>query len=271
MSVVLMAWSVNIGMANDDDDDDAGGPERPWELLVGGGIISESAYNGSDSMEFSPFPFIHAIYSTQYMDFFASIDEGVGVALKGKFWESLPISLSVAAALGDNGREISSSSLLKGTPELKNPYQLVGRLNLELPFATMTSSVRYLPISSEYKETDRKDVDYDGVAVDVNVSREQWLKEWLMLEIGAGVSWMGKEYAEANYDVTYATERLSRFNASSGFERFTLSATGVVMFSERLGLATIADTAFLIGDAADSPLTENTFQPEFGLSLFYRF
>jgi outer membrane scaffolding protein for murein synthesis (MipA/OmpV family) len=266
--VVTLAGGIVPAVAFDDDDDEHGGGEgdRNWELMIGGGGFYGSQYTGSDEMAFEAVPLVLASYETRYLKFFIEGDEaGIGI----KFADSIPVSLSLGAGLGE-GRDNGDVNLLKGTPTLENSYSLFGGAKLALPFVDLSSTVNYFPITANYDEADRSDEDYDGMLVDVGIGKE-WFHIPFMVQLGGGVSWMNSDYAEANYSVNYATERLSTFKAESGLHSVNLSSTIVMFFSERMGTALIGEGKYLLNDAADSPLTKNEFDASAGLFLFYRF
>jgi outer membrane scaffolding protein for murein synthesis (MipA/OmpV family) len=234
--------------------------------MIGGGGFYESKYTGSDKMAFEALPLILASYDTRYLKLFIEGDEA-GISIK--FTDRVPVSLSLGAGLGE-GRDNGDVSLLKGTPTLENTYRLFGNLKLALPFADISSTVKYFPITADYDETNRSDEEYTGLLVDVGIGKE-WFRIPFMVEVGGGLSWMNNEYAEANYSVNYATDHLDTFKAKSGLHSVNLSSTIVMFFSERMGTVLLGEGKYLLNDAADSPLTKNEFDASAGLFLFYRF
>lgn len=267
MLLVMMAGGIFPAFADDDDDDYGEGEDgRNWELMIGGGGFYESKYTGSDKMAFEAVPLVLASYDTRYLKLFIEGDE-VGISIR--FTDRVPVSLSFGAGLGE-GRDNGDVSLLKGTPTLENTYRLFGNLKLALPFADISSTVKYFPITADYDKTDRSDEEYTGLLVDVGIGKE-WFRIPFMVEVGGGLSWMNNEYAEANYSVNYATDHLDAFKAKSGLHSVNLSSTIVMFFSERMGTALIGEGKYLLNDAADSPLTKNEFDASAGLFLFYRF
>jgi outer membrane scaffolding protein for murein synthesis (MipA/OmpV family) len=83
---------------------------------------------------------------------------------------------------------------------------------------------------------------------------------------------MNADYAEANYSLTYPTNRLTKtFKANSGIQDVHASTQVIYALSERFGIALVGEGAYLLGDAADSPFTKRAFQPFGGAFLVYRF
>lgn len=243
-----------------------GGGGRNWELMLGGGSFYKPEYSGSDEMKFKPVPLILAFYETNRFRLFVEGDKaGVGL----KFGEQVPLSLSAGIGIGE-GRDNDVVDLLQGTPTLENSVRLFGEAALGLPFVKVASTLNYFPITANYNETDRSDEDYNGLLVDVEV-RKEWMRIPLMVMVGGGFSWMNSEYAEANYGVTYPTANLETFEAGSGMHSLNLSANIIMFFHEHVGTMLMAEGKQLLGDAADSPLTEQEFQTEIALMAFYRF
>jgi outer membrane scaffolding protein for murein synthesis (MipA/OmpV family) len=258
---------------DDDDDDDFGEGGRNWELMIGGGTFYEPTFDGADAMKYEPVPVVMGFYSTGYFKLFVEGDEaGVGV----RFGENVPISLSIGAGLAD-GRDNADDDLLKGTATLKSNYKLFGSLNADLPFVELSVKANYHPFTAKYDEIERGDKDYTGILIDAEMKKEWMVVPFeavpipFMIEIGGGVSWMNNDYAEAKYGVTYATDKLNTFTAKSGLRSINLSSMIGMFFSERMGTALMLDGKYFLGDAADSPLTENDYDISVGAFAFYRF
>jgi outer membrane scaffolding protein for murein synthesis (MipA/OmpV family) len=148
---------------------------------------------------------------------------------------------------------------------------LIGALHVPLSFVELTSMVRYFPITADYEEAERPDKRYDGMRLEVDVESEVWLSRQIILNLGAGLSWMNADYAKANYSVESQTDRLDVFEAKSGVHNIHASTAMIYMFTPRIGTALVGEGAYLLGAASDSPLTNSEFQPFGGIFVFYRF
>lgn len=261
MILFMLIMGGTVPLFADDHED-----KRNWELLIGGGGSISPKYSGSDEVSIILIPLIVAHYENHYLDFFVEGEE-VGVSLK--FGNTIPVSLSTGIGLGED-RENDDGDVLKGTPNLENSYRLFGGLQVSLPFIDISSTVNYFPITANYDETDRLDKDYNGILVDGEVGKE-WFRIPFIVNISTGVSWMNSAYAEANYSVNYETDRFNLFKAKSGMHDVHVATRVTMMFSERMGMMFMGKGTYLLGDAADSPLTQNTFQPSGKVFLFYRF
>jgi len=266
-TVVLMAWTGFPVLAQDDDYVE-GGPN--WDLLIGGGGILMPKYLGSDKMQFEPVPFIDASLRTRYAQFFVNVEDGLGVSLK--LSKSLPVTLSAGVNLGD-GREHDAADVLKGTPDINNSYCVFGAAEIDLPppVGELSTQVTYAPTTMDYKEAERKDTDYNALLVSLDWENGVGFSRF-MLDFEIGLSWMNADYAEANYSLTYPTDRLPKtFKAKSGIQDVHASTSLIYGLSERFGIALVGEGAYLLGDAADSPFTKQVFQPFGGAFIVYRF
>ena len=245
----------------------SGEPERNWELWLGGGSQWKPEYSGSDTLAISPVPLIFGFYETPRFRLFANGDEA-GVAVK--MTEQMPLSLFAGAKLGQFNRDHDDDPLLIGTPDIENAFQVIGGIESKLPMFTLSATARYLPISADYKDSLLPDADYDGLMADLDISKD-WMKIPFIFTAKAGMAWMNSDVAKANYSVTAPTARLNAFNADSGLHDVHASAGMALMLHEHAGTFLMADVKYLVGDAADSPVTQEKVQPSFGIFAFYRF
>ena len=242
-------------------------PSRNWELWVGGGMAWSPEYLGSDESPSGGTPFAFGYYDKErYRLFLVGDEAGVSV----KFTEDSPLSLSLSAKMGEFTRDHDDDDLLLDTPDLSNNFQLLGGLEADLSFATLSTTLRYAPISSEYDGSVYADEDYSGLMVDVDIDR-QLMKIPFIFMFNAGATWMNDEGMEANFSVLHPTTQLEAYEASGGMYDLHASAKMVLMLHEHFGTLYIADVQKLIGDAADSPLTQEELQKAFYILAFYRF
>ena len=254
--------------ADDNESEGHGASGRNWVLLIGGGAEVHPKYIGADEVEISPIPAIIARYNTQYIDFFIDVEQGAGLSFKLPQYTSA--SLSTGINLG-RGRSNTAMSVLRRTAELEMSYLLFGRLDIPLPLGTLGAQLSYIPISADYDEAEFKDKDYDGILTEFGWDVEFWLRENLRLGTGIGMSFANDDYAKAVYGVEYETERLKKFDPIHGMQNLDMSLELIYMFNQRFGTAMMTEISYLVGDAADSPLTRQEVQPFGGLFMFYNF
>jgi outer membrane scaffolding protein for murein synthesis (MipA/OmpV family) len=258
-------------------------PERNWSLWFGGGALLDTVYPGSDTLLINPIPYIQAEYTTRYLDFFAGVEDGIGVRVK----ESSYTGLSLAVAINPLGVKRDPNlknredfvlndadevkQFLEGTPTIESTIELFGTVALELPFGKVSSTASFIPISADYKDAGISDKDYNGLMVSLDVETGFPLTPQIFLQAAAGATWMNDEYAEAFHGIVYPTKSLKVFNAQSGMSDAHTSVALVSFFTEHIGALLYGSATQLLGDAADSPLTKEEFQPQVAAVVFYSF
>jgi outer membrane protein len=261
--------------------------QRNWSLWLGGGALMEPVYSGSDKLLANPIPFIQAEYTTPYMDFFAGMENGIGVTLKETEFTglNLTIGISPVGLLLEKRRDPDLDKVenfvldgadelkefLQGTPTLKNTIEVFGTVGLELPFGKVSSTATFFPVKADYDDASLSDKDYDGITVSIDFETGLPLTPQIFLQGGSGVTWMNEKYAEAFHGVLYPTTRLDVFKAKSGVSDVHASVVLVSFFTEHVGALVIGSVTLLLDDAADSPLTKEEFQPQMGAVVFYNF
>lgn len=96
-----------------------------------------------------------------------------------------------------------------------------------------------------------------------------------MTAIG-GVTWADEDYMQSYFGITAAQSAasvagLAAFDADAGFKDVFLGASADVPLSERWTLKLTGRYAYLLGDAADSPVVETEHQWTGGIGFTYRF
>ncbi|WP_319518617.1 MipA/OmpV family protein [uncultured Martelella sp.] len=224
-----------------------------WEVIVGGGASFRPAYEGGDEMEISPIP----IVSIGYADWLQLDPGGLDATLykDGGF--------NVDARFGyESGRSEDDGDLLKG----------LGDVDFGV---TAGVKVGYQWDAFEFY----------GV-IDKTIGGSEGLKG----KIGANYGWhMGEKLvvatsleatiADENYMDSYfsinaaqsAASGLPQYKAEAGLQRVDFDISATYAFNEHWLMQAGAGVGVLVGDAADSPVVENEWQPQVTLSLGYRF
>lgn len=258
-------------------------PERNWSLWLGGGALLEPVYPGSDTLLVQPIPYIQAEYMTRYLDFLAGVEDGIGIRLKESDYTGLSFSVAINPLGVDRDPNLKNSKdfvlnnaddvkeFLKGTPKIESAIELFGKVALELPFGKVSSTATFYPINADYKDASRVHKDYNGLTVSLDVETGFPLTPQIFLQAEVGATWMNDEYAEAFHGVVYPTKTLKVFNAQSGISDIHTSVALVSFFTEHIGALVSGSATQLLGDAADSPLTKEEFQPQVAAIVFYSF
>lgn len=82
---------------------------------------------------------------------------------------------------------------------------------------------------------------------------------------------MNDDYAEAFHSVLYPTPQLEVFKAKAGLSDVHGTLGARYVFSNHFGGMLLFTGEQLLGDAADSPLTKQEFQPDVVAILSYSF
>ena len=257
-------------------------PERSWQFWLGGGGFMEPVYPGSDALYVKPVPFVNAVYHFKSLDLFASMIDGIGIRYKKPEFAGLDLSVAINPLgnerdpkLRDVKRFMISdvddvNAFLEGTPTIKNYIEYFGTLKIDvLPFTSLSTTVSYFPTKADYRIY--PDKTYNGVTASLDLQSGYQLTPRIILQGGLGVTWMDDDYSEAFHSVLYSTSNLNRFVAKSGISDVHGGFTFINFFSEHYGAMVFGNCSLLLGDAADSPLTKTTFQPEMGVMIFYNF
>jgi hypothetical protein len=125
LAAVVLVCTVAFAFAdyhNEEDDDEE---EIGWLIMLGGGVMYDQTYIGSNKHEFLPKPFFDITYSHDSFSFFASMKEGLGIEFEEEITD---LSVQISADLRE-GREPGDDKILSGTPKIKNWFMLFGELS----------------------------------------------------------------------------------------------------------------------------------------------
>jgi outer membrane scaffolding protein for murein synthesis (MipA/OmpV family) len=128
-----------------------------------------------------------------------------------------------------------------------------------------------MAIDAVYAQEDIPTEAYDAVLVEAAWSTLWRVSQHIRFSTQIGASWMNDAYAEAFYSVRYPTQQLDVFTAESGIKDIDSSVAAIYMLNRNIGLRVFAGGSYLLNDAADSPLTQSTFQPFGGAFILYNF
>jgi hypothetical protein len=199
---------------------------------------------------------------------------GVGVTLKPISDSGVNLSAGVGLPQKRNTSEKNGNDvdILKGTPELNSDYHVFGTLEVPLQgFGTLSSGIKYVPIEAAYDQEGNPAEEYDAVLVEAKWSNMWRIHQQIRFSAQIGASWMNDEYAEAFYSIRYPTQQLDVFAAGSGVSDIDSLVAVLYMLNRNIGMRVFAGGSYLLDDAADSPLTQSTFQPFGGAFIFYNF
>lgn len=211
-------------------------------------------YEGSDEFTVHPIPY----FSISWKDrVFLNLERGLGVYAYRDDRFRLGVSVGYA-----QGRDEDDSERLRGLGDIDAAVRgqlfarySLGSVNLGLDFA------------QDFGGT-------DGFQVRPGLGLNYALTRKVRLSPEVSATWASDDYMESYFGISPAQASrsgLQRFDAAAGFKRadFKVSATWDITDSwfttANVGLG------YLMGDAADSPITDRRLQPSAGLFVGYKF
>ena len=230
----------------------AGQQAAAWNLILGGGFRIEPKFEGADDFKIVPVPFISAEFGE-----YVSVDT-MGLTINALDFDDF----SVKGRLGyDLGRNSDDDGHLHGLGDIGAGAVL----GLDLAYALD-------PL--EFKlSLDRTIGGSDGFSAKFATTYSLAIDRF-MFSIGPSVTWADGNYMESYFGVTDRQSRksgLSRFDADAGVKRFDLELSGLYMIDEHWVVRGEVGLGYLVGDAADSPVSQENLQPSTMFLVGYKF
>lgn len=168
-----------------------------------------------------------------------------------------------AKSLYDQGREYTQWFYQGDTDLLweRSSEQLKLRMGYDTAYLALYRQEILGTIGTETGVVDEHGLFIDGLRI----------YQRMLLMAGVGVSWMNEDYAQAYYGVKYPTSKLDSFSPESGLHDVHGTLGLIYIVTPKLMLTLTGQGSQLLGDAADSPLTEQAFQPNVSVGVSYNF
>lgn len=117
---------------------------------------------------------------------------------------------------------------------------------------------------------------HDGLLATARVSYFAIRSDTFSLSLDARTTWVNQDYARTYFGVTPAeavASGLAAYRPGSGIRDVGMSLTAGYWFSPRIGVMGAVGANYLVGDFADSPVTDEgrRWQPMGALTVAYRF
>lgn len=228
--------------------------QSDWRVSLGGGARMGPKYEGSDEMKISAMPF----FGLSWRDYvFLDGMQGLGVnAIRTRRFR---LGLAVGYA---PGRDQDDSDRLQGLGDI-DPAARV-RLFGAYSLGPVRLSAN---ISRDFGGS-------DGFQIRPQVMVPFPLSKKVRLMSGVSVTWADSNYMESYFGVTPGQSVLSglpTFDADAGFKSVAFQFGVNWDLTERWFARASVGVGHLLGDAADSPITESHVQPSVGLFVGYKF
>ena len=225
-----------------------------WSFVLGGGALVAPSYEGSDKFSVSPMPFVSINWRDRV---FLEMGHGLGVNVVRT--DALRLGVSVGFA---PGRDEDDDDHLKGLGDIDTAAR--GHVFGSYAFGMLQLGV---DVAKDFGGS-------DGVQVRPELSVKVPLSESWTLSSGISATWADDAYMQSFFGVSASQSRssgLERFDAGAGFKSVDLQLGLNWAITESWFATAHLGVGVLLGDAADSPVTESRVQPSAALAVGYRF
>jgi outer membrane scaffolding protein for murein synthesis (MipA/OmpV family) len=232
-----------------------------WSVSLGAGALVAPEYPGSKSFGVTPVPLIDIAYRADLLlidTIFLNTRDGLGiVALREG-----PFSIGGSIGLAP-GRDEDGTARLRGLGDIDAAAR--ASLFLRADFGAVGLSLR----------GDSALGDQKGTTITAEASYRQRLADDFMVVGRVAAVWGDEDSMQQWFGIDEVQAARSAifdaYQAEAGFQSVSLSVTGIYDLSESWKLNATVGITRLLGDAADSPITERENQPFGLLGLSYRF
>ncbi len=237
-----------------------------WDISVGAGAIFAPEYMGSDDMELSPVPVIDIEWRDRL---FLSTRKGLGgyivnedAAARPLFgvFDSYNFGGSVRYAFG---RDEDDNSRLNGLGDIDDTAELglFGELGIG-------------PVSFSAEVYGDVGDGHDGVHGELAAAYGMPINQKWIVSAGPVVKFGSDDFTQSFFGVDSAQASRSafdRYDADGGFYSVGVEAMSRYAFTENWSVTGTAGYSRLVGDAADSPITEEEGAFTAGAFVVYTF
>lgn len=229
--------------------------EKDWNFSVGGGVMYGPAYEGSDKYVVRPLPDVSIEYKEGL--FFANAWDGIGsYPIQG---EDYKIGASIGFAAGRDEGDDRKNLHGMGDIDMSATANLMGEYDVG-------------PVKISGKITKGSE-DY-GTTASIEAGTMVPVTEKLMVMASAGPTWADENHMSSYFGVSSAQAArsgYSRYNAGSGIKSIGFTAGAFYSVTENWDAKFMVKADQLMGDAADSPITKDEFQPSAFFTTSYKF
>lgn len=223
-----------------------------WNVVIGAGGLYAPKFEGSDEFEIQPFPMFSATIGEHI-----TVDPR-GISINVYNYQSFNFSTKVGY---DLGRKEDDSDHLEGLGDIDAGAVVGGKLAYELgPVELYTSFDKTIGGSDGLVGT---------VGANISHSYNQFL-----FSAGASATWADANHMDSYFGVTAAQSArsgLAAYDAGAGFKRVDFEASVTYVTQKNWLVQGQVGIGYLVGDAADSPIVQDAFQPSAMLVVGYKF
>lgn len=233
-----------------------------WSVTLGAGVAVAPVYEGSNTYTVSPLPF----FRFTWRDIVALDARGLNVRMINQDGFKAGVGLTY-----DTGRDEDGDTLLFKNQDdsLRGLGDIDAALGLRA-FASYDFSVATISGGATRYFGD----DNDGLLIDASLKKRLPFGSQFSLTPSVKMTWADNAYMDTFFGVSAAQSGRSgftQFSADSGFKDVSASLSGEYAFNENWGLMVRVEIKQLLGNAADSPISDNDTSASIFSAITYRF
>jgi MipA family protein len=261
LSLALLIVSMRSAAA--DANQGSGVPDPfgdKWQFLLGAGVVNEPRYPGSRNDFNRGAPIVSVTYDRF---FFGGVPGGGAPAGIGAYLvhtDQWTVGLNIGAD-GRKPRRESDAPILRGWGNIPAIARGGMFASYNMDWLSVRGSVSY----GGHKE---------GVIAELGIEAKYHATQHLTLSIGPEVTWVSNQYAMTFFGIDAAQSELAGvapYRAKGGINLVSGKASARYMLTENWSIAAFGSYGALQGDAANSPVTTDKKQREYGAFVIYRF
>lgn len=226
-----------------------------WDVTLGAGGIVQPEYEGGDEYEFRALPY----FDVRYKDL-------VELNIRGLNVNVIRLeNLKAGVGLGANfGRDEDDADRLRGLGDID-------------PSAEGLAFAEYAVGPTSGRLTFAHDLGdgHEGFTIDAEIGHAYFIPEYnLLIRPNISTTYASDDYMESFFGVNSAQSArsgLSQFDSEAGFKDAAVGVFARYSLTENWSLNGLFEYSRLLGDAEDSPVTEDENQLGGGLFVAYTF
>jgi outer membrane protein len=231
-----------------------------WSVRLGAGAAFGPSYPGSRTIRATPIPVVEVAYrpGLPLLDtVFFNARDGLGVIALRQGPISIGGSVGYAA-----GRDQDLAARLQGMGDIEGAAR--ASLFVRAEFGRFELSLQSFHAMG----------DQEGTVLTLGAAIRQPIAPGLLLVGRVEASWADADDMQQWFGVSAGQASRSRFaayDAGAGLRQVSANLTGIYSITDHWSVTASVGVTELVGDAADSPITERVTQPYGLLGLTYRF
>lgn len=228
-----------------------------WRLDLGAGAQYGQTFNGSGETDISFVPAVELAYAGGWYEAFAGTLRGIGTEIS--FGETGGFA-SAAIELGDS-RDRKECSIPDGAAEIENSFKTTIEAGWEFDRVEFGAAAEFIPLTAKYDGGNADDRSSGGFLFTPYVKSGIPISgELITLGGELGATFMNSPYADAWYGVRQDADGTGGYSPDWGMESVYAQAVFTWLgIAPHVWLYMKYECRYLLGDAADSPLTKENF------------